>query len=41
MSSYITQITPVPGGVGPITAAMFLENTREAFKNAHKNFISK
>ena len=25
-------ITPVPGGVGPITVAMLLENTLEAYK---------
>ncbi len=32
-------ITPVPGGVGPMTTAMLLENTLEAFKNAHKDII--
>ena len=25
-------ITPVPGGVGPLTVAMLLENTFEAYK---------
>ena len=25
-------ITPVPGGVGPMTVAMLIENTLEAFK---------
>ena len=28
-------ITPVPGGVGPLTIAMLLYNTVEAFKNRH------
>jgi methylenetetrahydrofolate dehydrogenase (NADP+)/methenyltetrahydrofolate cyclohydrolase len=26
-------ITPVPGGVGPMTITMLLDNTVEAFKN--------
>lgn len=30
-------ITPVPGGVGPVTTAMILENTLEAYKYAIKN----
>lgn len=30
-------ITPVPGGVGPVTTAMILQNTLEAFKYAYKN----
>lgn len=30
-------ITPVPGGVGPVTTAMILQNTLEAFKYAFKN----
>lgn len=29
-------ITPVPGGVGPLTIAMLLNNTVEAFKNKHR-----
>lgn len=29
-------ITPVPGGVGPMTVAMLLENTYEAFKKQQK-----
>lgn len=29
-------ITPVPGGVGPMTIAMLLVNTLEAFKNRHQ-----
>lgn len=29
-------ITPVPGGVGPLTIAMLLKNTVEAFKNQNK-----
>lgn len=28
-------ITPVPGGVGPMTVAMLLENTYEAYKKQH------
>jgi methylenetetrahydrofolate dehydrogenase (NADP+)/methenyltetrahydrofolate cyclohydrolase len=28
-------ITPVPGGVGPMTITMLLENTLKAFKNRH------
>ncbi len=32
-------ITPVPGGVGPMTTAMLLENTLEAFENAHEDLI--
>ena len=28
-------ITPVPGGVGPMTIAMLLENTYEAFLKQH------
>jgi methylenetetrahydrofolate dehydrogenase (NADP+)/methenyltetrahydrofolate cyclohydrolase len=30
------QITPVPGGVGPMTIAMLLENTLKAFNNRGK-----
>ncbi|SNX55368.1 bifunctional 5,10-methylenetetrahydrofolate dehydrogenase/5,10-methenyltetrahydrofolate cyclohydrolase [Thermoanaerobacterium sp. RBIITD] len=30
-------ITPVPGGVGPVTTSMVLLNTLEAYKNAIKN----
>ncbi len=29
-------ITPVPGGVGPMTIAMLMENTLELYKNQHK-----
>ncbi len=29
--SRIADISPVPGGVGPMTVAMLLENTYEAF----------
>ncbi len=29
-------ITPVPGGVGPMTIAMLMENTFQAFKNSLK-----
>ncbi|MGF7399513.1 bifunctional 5,10-methylenetetrahydrofolate dehydrogenase/5,10-methenyltetrahydrofolate cyclohydrolase [Thermoanaerobacterium thermosaccharolyticum] len=34
-------ITPVPGGVGPVTTSMVLLNTLEAYKNAIKNTYSK
>ncbi|MBA3043541.1 bifunctional 5,10-methylene-tetrahydrofolate dehydrogenase/5,10-methylene-tetrahydrofolate cyclohydrolase, partial [archaeon] len=27
-------ITPVPGGVGPVTVAMIMKNTVEAFKRS-------
>ncbi|AFK86932.1 MULTISPECIES: bifunctional 5,10-methylenetetrahydrofolate dehydrogenase/5,10-methenyltetrahydrofolate cyclohydrolase [Thermoanaerobacterium] len=30
-------ITPVPGGVGPVTTSIVLSNTLEAYKNAIKN----
>ena len=30
-------ITPVPGGVGPVTAVMLMYNALEAFKAQHKN----
>jgi len=29
----VTAISPVPGGVGPMTIAMLLSNTLKAFKN--------
>jgi 5,10-methylene-tetrahydrofolate dehydrogenase/methenyl tetrahydrofolate cyclohydrolase len=29
-------ITPVPGGVGPLTVAMLMKNTLEAFKKRRK-----
>jgi methylenetetrahydrofolate dehydrogenase (NADP+)/methenyltetrahydrofolate cyclohydrolase len=32
-------ITPVPGGVGPMTIAMLLSNTVQAFEIQHKEFI--
>ena len=28
-------ITPVPGGVGPMTIAMLLKNTVQSFRNMH------
>ena len=31
-----SKITPVPGGVGPMTVAMLLLNTFDAFKNQNK-----
>lgn len=34
-------ITPVPGGVGPVTVTMVLLNTLEAYKNAVKDTYSK
>jgi methylenetetrahydrofolate dehydrogenase (NADP+)/methenyltetrahydrofolate cyclohydrolase len=33
-------ITPVPGGVGPMTIAMLLKNTLKAARNAKKQFHS-
>ena len=33
-------ITPVPGGVGPMTVAMLLENTFEAFQRQQKDSSS-
>ena len=32
----VTAITPVPGGVGPMTIACLLRNTTIAFKNSNK-----
>lgn len=32
-------ITPVPGGVGPMTVAMLIQNTVELAKNNRKNYI--
>ena len=32
LASYIT---PVPGGVGPMTVAMLIKNTLKSFKNLH------
>ncbi|MDE4541698.1 bifunctional 5,10-methylenetetrahydrofolate dehydrogenase/5,10-methenyltetrahydrofolate cyclohydrolase [Thermoanaerobacterium saccharolyticum] len=34
-------ITPVPGGVGPVTTSIVLSNTLEAYKNAIKNSYGK
>lgn len=33
LKDYVRWITPVPGGVGPVTTAILLENTLEAFLN--------
>ena len=33
----IASITPVPGGVGPMTVAMLLENTLISYKKMNKN----
>ena len=35
VSQIASYITPVPGGVGPLTIAMLLNNTVEAYKNRH------
>ena len=38
-----TAITPVPGGVGPLTIAMLMKNTVssfESFKNSWRNYFS-
>ena len=32
VSEIASYITPVPGGIGPMTIAMVLENTLEAYK---------
>lgn len=34
-SRVASAITPVPGGVGPVTVAMLLLNTLESAKRAH------
>jgi 5,10-methylene-tetrahydrofolate dehydrogenase/methenyl tetrahydrofolate cyclohydrolase len=34
-SQVASMITPVPGGVGPMTIAMLLRNTLDAAKRAH------
>ena len=36
VSKNASAITPVPGGVGPMTIACLLRNTTIAFKNANK-----
>ncbi len=35
ISTKASHITPVPGGVGPMTVAMLMHNTFRAFKSAH------
>ena len=35
--SIASAITPVPGGVGPMTIACLLRNTTISFKNSQKN----
>jgi methylenetetrahydrofolate dehydrogenase (NADP+)/methenyltetrahydrofolate cyclohydrolase len=35
VSQVASAITPVPGGVGPLTIAMLLKNTLEAAKQSH------
>jgi methylenetetrahydrofolate dehydrogenase (NADP+)/methenyltetrahydrofolate cyclohydrolase len=32
----VSLITPVPGGVGPMTIAMLMDNTLQSFKNSLK-----
>ena len=39
VSKVAKAITPVPGGVGPMTIACLLKNTIECFKKAHQNKI--
>lgn len=42
VSKKVKAITPVPGGVGPMTIAMLMKNTLMAYKNmAHKFVLSK
>ena len=38
----VSAITPVPGGVGPMTVAMLMQNTLKAFKTPHPrlNFLN-
>ena len=36
VKSKVSYITPVPGGVGPMTIAMLLNNTLKAFKIGKK-----
>ena len=36
VENMVHAITPVPGGVGPMTIACLLRNTTIAFKNSHK-----
>ncbi len=36
VSEVASQITPVPGGVGPMTIALLMHNTLKAFKQQHK-----
>ena len=31
LNGHVSYITPVPGGVGPMTIAMLLENTMDAY----------
>lgn len=38
VSGKVSYITPVPGGVGPMTIAMLLQNTLDAFKHL-KNYL--
>ena len=35
VSKKCSYITPVPGGVGPMTIAMLLKNTLKAYKNKY------
>ena len=35
VSPLCSQITPVPGGVGPMTVAMLMQNTVKAYQKMH------
>jgi methylenetetrahydrofolate dehydrogenase (NADP+) / methenyltetrahydrofolate cyclohydrolase len=39
LQDYVSMISPVPGGVGPMTVATLIENTWKAYK-AQKNTAS-
>ncbi|MCR9191169.1 MAG: bifunctional methylenetetrahydrofolate dehydrogenase/methenyltetrahydrofolate cyclohydrolase FolD [Gammaproteobacteria bacterium] len=39
--SEVAWITPVPGGVGPMTVTMLLENTIDCWTEAHKSYLSR
>ena len=36
LNNYISAITPVPGGVGPMTVAMLMKNTLDCYKLCHQ-----
>lgn len=37
LRSHVSAITPVPGGVGPMTVAMLMKNTLQAYYLCHRN----